>query len=294
MDPARLCLAPQPPRKPKCTLPLNATDCHCHVFEAPDRYPIAGEISYVPAPAPLTDYLQMCEALGIGRTVQVNASVYGFDNSITFDAIARLGQDRARGVAGIAPDATTAELERLHAGGFRGARLSTKVKGYGGTEVIDVIAAKVQPFGWHVQLHFGESGTIADLEPMLLATPAPIVFDHLGCMKGNETPDARGFQALLRILKRRDDCWVKISSFSGRSVSGPPLYSDMKVLAQALVDARPDRVVWGTNWPHPNQFAPHETPSDAHLVDVFCGWFPDEAVRQQVMVDNPARLYGFN
>jgi len=291
---ARLCMGPQPPRKPACTLPLNATDCHCHVFEAPSRYPIASDISYVPAPAPLTEYLRMCEMLGIGRTVQVNASVYGFDNSITFDAIARLGLHRARGVAGISPDVTSTELERLHAGGFRGARLSTKVKGYGGTEVIDVIAAKVKPLGWHVQLHFGESATIADLESMLMATPSPIVFDHLGCMRGNEAPDARGFQALLRILKRRDDCWVKISSFSGRSVSGPPLYSDMKGLAQALVDARSDRVVWGTNWPHPNQFAPQETPSDAHLVDVFCEWFPDEAVREQVMAANPALLYGFS
>ena len=290
---ARVCLGPQPPRKPKLALPPNATDCHCHVFEAPERFPLSGNVSYTPAPAPLSAYLRMCEVVGIGRTVQVNASVYGFDNSITLDVISRLGQHRARGVAGIPPDVSAAEIERLHAGGFRGARLSTKVKGYGGTEVIGTIAAKLKPFGWHVQLHFGESATIAEQESMLLECPVPIVFDHLGCMRGSESPDARGFQALLRILERRDDCWVKISSFHGRSVSGPSLYADMKVFAQALVDARPDRAVWGTNWPHPNHFAPDETPNDGALVDVFCEWFPDPAVRQQVMVSNPARLYGF-
>ena len=250
-------------------------------------------MSYLPAPAPLSEYLRMCDALGIERTVQVNASVYGFDNSITRDVIAQLGQHRARGVAGIAPDASAAEIERLHAAGFRGARLSTRVKGYGGTEAIDAIAAKIAPFGWHVQLHFGESATIADIESKLLACPAALVFDHLGCTRGSESPDARGFQALLRILQRRDDCCVKISSFDGRSASGPPRYADMKVFAQALVDARPDRVVWGTNWPHPNHFPPHQTPNDADLADVFCEWVPDARAREQIMTHNPARLYGF-
>ena len=289
---ARVCLGPKAPHEPKHSLPANATDCHCHVFEAPERFPISKDVSYAPASAPLGEYLRMCETVGIARTVQVNASVYGFDNSLTLDVISRLGQHRARGVGGVPLDVSAAEIERLHAGGFRGARLSTKVKGYGGADAIAPIAAKLKPFGWHIQLHFGDSHSIAGLEAMLMACPVPIVFDHLGCMKGSESPDARGFQALLRILQRRDDCWVKISSFHGRSVAGPP-YDDMKVFAQALVDARGDRAVWGTNWPHPNHFAPDETPDDADLVDVFCEWFPDARVRQQVMVDNPAQLYGF-
>ena len=289
----RPCLGPQPPRKPQHTLPQNATDCHCHVFESPGRYPPAEDVSYTPAPASLDEYLHMCETVGIGRTVQVNASVYGYDNSITLDAIARLGQHRARGIAGLAPDVSAAEVERLHAGGFRGARLSTKVKGYGGTEVIDVLAARLQPFGWHLQLHFGESATIAELEPRLLRSPVPLVFDHLGCMRGGETPEAPGFQALLRILRRRDNCWVKISSFHGRSASGPPHYADMKPYVEALMDARPDRAVWGTNWPHPNHFPPHETPGDGELIDVLCDWIPDAQARAQVMVANPALLYGF-
>jgi predicted TIM-barrel fold metal-dependent hydrolase len=289
----RRCLGPQAPRVPACALPPGTTDCHCHIFEAPERYPLSGDVSYLPAPAPLSEYLRMYEALGIERTVQVNASVYGFDNSITRDVIARLGQHRARGIAGIPTDVNAAEIERLHADGFRGARLSTKVKGYGGTEAIDAIAAKIAPFGWHVQLHFGASETIAAIESKLLACPAALVFDHLGCTRGSEAPEAPGFQALLRILTRRDDCWVKISSFDGRSVSGPPRYADMKAFAQTLVDARPDRVVWGTNWPHPNHFAPHETPADADLVDVFCEWVPDAESRRRIMVENPARLYGF-
>jgi 2-pyrone-4,6-dicarboxylate lactonase len=128
---------------------------------------------------------------------------------------------------------------------------------------------------------------------MLMACPVPLVFDHLGCVRGNESVDASGFQAVLRVLRRRDDCWVKLSSWHGRSVSGAPSYSDMKPFAQALVDARPDRVVWGTNWPHPNHYPPHATPNDGELADVFCEWVPDESVREQVMVTNPARLYGF-
>ncbi|MFN7086081.1 MAG: amidohydrolase family protein [Burkholderiales bacterium] len=287
-----VCAGPdRAPRRPRHAIPAGTVDCHCHVFEDPSRYPLAMPRSYTPPLATLSDYLVMCETLGIARTVQVNASVYGFDNSVSLDVIARLGQKKARGVAGVAPDVSGKDIERLHKGGMRGVRLSTMVKGYGGTELIDTMAAKIRPYGWHVQLHVDKCAELVPLENRLLDCPVPLVFDHLGRVRGSEGVDAPGFQALLRILRQRDDCWVKISSWYRLSDSGPPAHADMKPLAQALVAARPDRVVWGSNWPHPvwNGFMPN----DGDLLDMFCDWIPDEATRRRILADNPARLYGF-
>ncbi|MEO7729202.1 MAG: amidohydrolase family protein [Burkholderiales bacterium] len=295
MSEAPACIAPHPnPRKPRHQLPPGSTDCHCHVFEDPKKYPLTENRSYTPPYLPLTRYLAMCDTVGLQRTVQVNASVYGYDNSLSLDVIASLGQHRARGVAGVRPDVTLEELARLNAGGFRGARLSTHVKGYGGTELIDVLAEKVAPLGWHLQLHVGKNAELAELEARLMKMPAALVFDHLGCVRGErDTVDAPGFRALLRMLQKRNDCWVKISSWYHRSQSGPPAYADMQPFAQALVAARPDRVVFGTNWPHPNHYPPEVNPDDGDLIDIFCDWFPDAAVRKRILVDNPAQLYGF-
>lgn len=291
---------PQPPlcqgpdrntRKPGHPIPPGAIDCHCHLFEDQQKYPLVGHRSYTPALCTMADYLRMIETLGIERTVQVNASTYGFDNTITLDLIAKLGQQRARGVAGLAPDTSARDLQRLHDGGMRGVRLSTMVKGYGGPELLDAFAPKLKPLGWHVQLHVEKSAELAALEPKLLDHPTPIVFDHLGRVRGGEGVNAPGFQALLRILRQRDDCWVKISSWYRLSDAGPPRYADMQPLAQALIAARPDRVVWGSNWPHPicNGFMPN----DGDLLDMLCAWAPDAATLRRILVTNPAQLYGF-
>ena len=288
------CLPPNSTaRAPRERLPAGSTDCHCHVFADAARYPIVATRSYTPSPAPLDEYLRMCTTVGIDRTVQVNASVYGFDNTLTLDIIKKLGQHRARGVAGITPDTSSEELDRLHAGGIRGVRLSTKVKGYGGTDLIAVLGRMVAPLGWHLQLHVSSSAELTSLEAMLMEVPAALVFDHLGCVRGREGVDSPGFQTVLRMLRNRDDCWVKISSWYGRSDAGPPDYADMKPLAQALVATRPDRVVFGTNWPHPNRFPPASMPDESDLVDVFCDWVPDVGQRERILVENPAALYGF-
>jgi predicted TIM-barrel fold metal-dependent hydrolase len=289
-----LCLGPQrDTARPRHTLPPGSTDTHCHVFEADTtRYPLTPQRSYTPPISTLQDYLRMCATIGIERTVQVSASVYGFDNSLTLDIIRELGQDRARGVAGAPPDVAADELRRLYDGGIRGIRLSTHVKGYGGTELISALAPRVAQAGMHLQLHFDNGQELAALEAELMKTPVAMVFDHIGCVRAEDGVDSPGFQSLLRILRQRDDCWVKVSSWyrrSSRTTDG----ADMRPLALAVMQARPDRCLFGTNWPHPGLFAPAVIPNDGHLVDVFCEWVPDAALRQRILVDNPARLYGF-
>ena len=285
-----LCAEPdRHPRKPRHAIPAGAVDCHCHVFEDPAKYPLNANRSYTPQRSTREQYLAMCATLGIARTVQVNASVYGPDNSVTLDLIAALGQDKARGVAGLALDTPAAEIERLDAGGFRGVRLSTSVKGYGGTDAIEPMGAKIRPFGWHLQLHVGRSAELAQHEARILALPVPVVFDHLGGVRGSEGVGSPGFQALVRMLERREDFWVKLSSWYRRSDAGPPGYEDMRPIAQALIEARPDRCVWGTNWPHPECHV--AMPNDGGLLDQFCDWVGDEALLERILVDNPEKLY---
>lgn len=292
---APVCLPPDlHTRKPTRRLPPGATDCHCHIYEDFDRYPLISDRTYTPSEATRAQYLAMCEAVGLDRTVQVSASVYGSDNSLTLDLIAALGQHRARGIAGLPADVGPAEVARLHAGGMRGVRVSTHVKGYGGTDAIQALAPRIRAFGWHLQVHFLHADELVALEAMLMATPVPLVFDHMGGIRGNEGPGNPGFQAMLRILRSRDDCWAKISSWHRRSDSGPPAYADMKPLVEAMVDARADRLVFGTNWPNPALFAPTTMPDDGDTVERFCDWVPDEAVRKRILVDNPGRLYGFD
>ena len=288
-----VCLGFETTHPPRHKLPKGAVDCHCHVFDDPRRYPLNDNRSYTPPASTLAQYQAMCATVGLERTIQVNASVYGADNSISLDVIAALGQDRARGVAGVAIDVSAADLDRLNDGGMRGARVSTHVKGYGGTGLIDVLAPRLKPFGWHLQIHLLHVEELLPLEASLMKVPVPLVFDHMGSVRGGEGPGHPGFQALLRILKARDDCWTKISSWYRRSDAGGPAYADMRPIVEALVEARPDRLVFGTNWPHPSLFAPEEVPNDGTLIDLFCDWIPDEAMRRRLFSDNPARLYGF-
>ena len=280
------------PRKPRHSLPRGSTNCHFHIFEDVKKYPVSADRTYTPIPHPLSEYLRIYDPIGLERMVFVNASVYGFDNTVTLDAIAKLGQHRARGIGGISPDIDRRELDRLHAGGMRGARLSTRVKGYGGVDLIEVIARKIGPLGWNLNLHL-RNADYAGIESQLMNAASPIVFDHLGGVRGNEGVDAPGFQTLLRVLKGREDCWVKISGWYHVSASGRPDYADIRPMAQALAEARPDRVVFGTNWPHSSGEVNGWYPDDTDLVDVFCDWFPDTGLRQRILVENPVKLYGF-
>jgi len=289
---APVCPGPDPrPRTPRHTIPKGVVDCHCHVFPDPQRYPLSPNRSYTPALTTLDDYLAMCAVVGIERTIQVNASTYGTDNSVSLDVIKTLGLARARGVAGVAPDVSAQDLRTLHDGGMRGVRLSTKVKGYGGTELIQTLAPKIKPYGWHVQLHVENIQELVALESKLLHCPVPLVFDHQGRVRGDQGVSSPGFQALLRIISARNDCWVKLSSWYRLSGTGLPDCVDMKPIIQALVATRPDRLVWGTNWPHPLWHG--LMPNDGGLIDQLCDWVTDPNIQQQILVSNPEQLYGF-
>lgn len=225
------------------------------------------------------------------RAVIVQASIQGTDNSPTLDAIARAG-GRFRGIGVVGPDVTERELRRLHDGGIRGVRMTTLIRGGVGPEHMEALARRIAELGWLVEVHLGSAGELVALAPRLAALGVPYLIDHFGRVRGGEGLGDPGFQALLRLLRDDDKCWVKLASFYRLSDSGPPDYADMAPLAEALIATRPNRLVWGSNWPHPM----HEgaMPNDGDLLDLVAEWAPDAAVRRMILADNPATLFGFD
>jgi predicted TIM-barrel fold metal-dependent hydrolase len=276
-------------RKPRRALPRGTVDCHAHIFDRFERYPLALGRKYSPPLCTREAWLELHAALGVDRGVQVHGSPYGFDNSITEDF---LQQHRGRfvGVAAIPPDIPEESLKQLNAAGFRGARLMDQFATGATTKDLEAIAARVAPYGWHIEINIAKSSDWVEMEPRLKRCPVPLVFDHLGRVRGSEGVNAPGFQVVLRQLAGHDDRWVKISSWY-RLSDAAPVCEDMKPLAQKLLRERGDRCVWGTNWPHPGL---HEwMPNDADLVDQLESWIPDEAMREPLFAANAAKLYRF-
>jgi predicted TIM-barrel fold metal-dependent hydrolase len=273
------------PRKP---LPPGTVDCHAHIFEP--GYGFSGERKYSPPPATRKAWLELHCALGVERGVQVNATPYGFDNKITEDFL-REHPGRFVGVATIRPDIPQNVLERLDAAGFRAARLMDQFPNGATTAMLEAIAKRVAPLGWHLEINIAQAADWVDLEPRLRRCPVPLVFDHLGRPRGGEGVDQPGFKVIRRLLVERDDCWTKVSSFYRLSDSGPPDYADMRPFVDALLSDRPDRCVWGTNWPHPG--LTKFMPNDADLVDLLESWIPRDSLRAPLFAANAARLYRF-
>jgi D-galactarolactone isomerase len=275
---------------PALPVPAGATDCHMHIYGPPERYPVAPtNPSPVPFAADLAAYRAVQTRLGLTRTVVVQPTAYGADNACTLDAVAALGLDAARAVVVVTSETPEGELQRLHAAGGRGARAFLLKGGLVPWERLPDLAARVAPLGWHVQLQF-DGGELPEREAMLRQLPCPVVIDHLGRFHDPVPPDAPAVRALLRLLYS-GRVWVKASSPYGVSRSGPPDYADVSNIARAVIAAAPERVVWGSNWPHPN--APEPKPDEASLLDLLSAWAPDERERHAILVDNPARLYGF-
>ncbi len=274
-------------RKPSFALPANATDCHAHVFGAKEKYGWAGDRLYTPPPVLLKDYLAMHDALGVTRGVIVQSGVHGSNNDVLVDAIAQ-SDGRLRGIALIPEDISDAELDRLHASGVRGFRANL-VAGTGVQfDASRKLAARVARLGWHVQ-YLLDIEKFPTLDRVLGDFPVEVMIDHMGRPDTRGGTAAPGFQALIRFLKSGRG-WSKLSAPYRTSREAPP-YADITQFAHALVAAAPDRLVWGTDWPQ--VMMETAMPNTAIFADLLTTWVPDEAVRKRILVDNPARLYGF-
>lgn len=278
-------------RPPKIKPPPRACDTQAHVFGPASQFPYAEGRGYTPPDCPIESYLKLLDTLGFDRGVIVHGSAHGSDNRVTLHGIAQ-APDRLRGVAVIDPDISDNELEAMADGGIRGIRLSTMLKGGLGTEHLERLADRIKHLGWHIVIHLDKVDEIAELESRLRALPVGIVVDHLGRVRGGEGLSSPGFQALLSLLRDANNIWAKLSSWYRLSDQGPP-YEDMTPLAEALIEARQERIIWGSNWPHPILWD-YPMPNDGDLLNQFMDWAGDEATIHQILVDNPSALYGFD
>jgi 2-pyrone-4,6-dicarboxylate lactonase len=274
-------------RKPTLQPPPKAADCHCHVFGPRERYPWAATRLYTPPPVTLDHYLAMLRATGFERGVMVQTGLYGTDNSFLVDAI-KANPGTLRGIALIGEDVTDRELRNLAESGVRGFRVNCTARTGLAFEVARKLAERAKDYGWHVQFLLDVEDH-PDIDTFLGGFPTEVVIDHMGRPDPAKGVNAPGFQALIRLLKSGRG-WAKLSAPYRTSRMEPP-YDDMTPFARALVAAAPDRLVWGSDWPH--VLLTTTMPNDGDLVDRIADWVPDEAVRRRVLVDNPERLYGF-
>jgi 2-pyrone-4,6-dicarboxylate lactonase len=284
--------APDPnPIKPKFAPPPGACDAHCHVFGPSGRFPYAPERRYTPPDAPRERLRALHEHLGLARAVLVQASCHGTDNSAMLDAIAwarRFEPGGAwRGVAMVEKDVTDRELEALSEGGVRGVRFNF-VRHLGGApdlEAFDRVTGRIGALGWHVVLHL-DAEDILEYRARIERLKVPFVIDHMGRVKADHGLAQKPFRMLLELMKN-ELAWVKVSGPERVSASGKPFH-DAIPFARALIEAAPERVLWGTDFPHPNV---RVMPNDGELVDLLPLVCPDERLRRKLLVGNPARLY---
>jgi predicted TIM-barrel fold metal-dependent hydrolase len=274
-------------RKPKLKLPPKAADCHCHVFGPRDRYPWAANRLYTPPPVTLENYLAMLDTVGFERGVMVQTGLYGNDNSFIVDAI-KAHPTRLRAVALVGESVTDRELEDLARAGVRGFRVNRTAKTGLAFDVARKLAERVKGYGMHVQFLL-DIEEHPDIDTFLGSFATEVVIDHMGRPDPKKGVNAPGFQALIRLL-RSGRGWAKMSAPYRTSAQEPP-YDDITPFAHALVSAVPDRLVWGSDWPH--VLLETTMPNDGDLVDQIVVWVPDEAVRKRILVDNAERLYGF-
>jgi predicted TIM-barrel fold metal-dependent hydrolase len=284
-------------------VPAGACDCHVHVFGDPAKYPFAANRVYTPPGASIEMLQDLHKALRISRVVIVNPSVYGTDNSCTLDAARQIGPT-ARAVVVIGKDTPRSALDAMAAAGARGVRVNLAT---GGTsdpaaagKIIDGVVQQIAPLGWHIQI-YTSLAVIAALKDQLNALPIPVVFDHFGGAKTALGPGQPGFDVILGLVKSGRG-YVKISG-AYRVSEKEPDFADATPMAHALVAANSDRIVWGTDWPHPNPANAPRLPiteitrpaqiDDGLLLNQLVKWVPDAATRKKILVDNPARLYGF-
>ena len=289
----RDCIPPdRNPRKPRVALPRGSVDTHVHVFEP--GYALSPARGYTPPHSTLADLKHLHATLGIDRVVFTQPSVYGTDNSAILngsDSLNRETPDRARSVVAVDLGISEKELSRLDARGARGVRLNLDNKGGMPIELRDIpnLEARIKPFRWHLEFLF-PGKDILELMPVFKSLKTPLSIAHFAYQPATAGIDAPGFKALLDLM-RNQNTWMKISGANRVSRGDLPPYDDVKPMAHALIAAAPERIMWGTDWPHPNKYAVN--PNDGDLVDALGDWVTDNAMMQKIMVDTPAAFYRF-
>lgn len=276
---------------PKLKAPPNSCDCHMHIYDGA-RFPPArpGPQSRMQSNASVDDYHLLQQRTGTTRTVIVTPAAYVTDNRITLDAIAQLGRANARGVAVLHPTVTDAELKTLADGGIKGIRFTVfdPASAAVSIDMIEPLAQRVADLGWHVQIHM-RADQIVDNGELLQRLPAPVVFDHMGRLPQPAPLDHAAYR-IIRAMLDKGRTWVKLSGAYMETNVGAPSYADKTTVAQSYIMAAPERMVWGSDWPHPTE---KEKPDDATLFDLLSQWAPAAAHRQRILVTNPEALYGF-
>lgn len=276
------------PSKPSYVPPPGAVDAHCHVFGPMADFPFSAKAKYLPQDAGPEMLFALRDHLGFSRNVIVQASCHGTDNAATLNAVAR-SNGKARGVAMVDPAIPDAALDALDEGGMRGIRfnfLKRLVDDAPKDKFLD-IAGRVARLGWHVVVYF-EADSLAELRPFLAAIPVPVVIDHMGRPDVTQGPHGTDMKAFRDLLESRPDIWFKATCPDRLSPQGEP-YDDFVAAVRPLVEDYPDRVLWGTDWPHPNM--EHRIPDDGGLVDVIPRIAATEELRRKLLIDNPMRLY---
>jgi len=272
------------------TPPKAATDAHCHIFGPAHSFPFAADRTYTPPDSGLDEFRALQHRLGLSRAVFVQASCHGTDNSAMLNALIE-GAGSYAGVAMIDDSHSDDDLSELHAAGVRGIRFNF-VRHLGGPPDLDKLwrlIGRVEPRGWHVELHF-DAKDLPDYSDLLAKMPVPYIIDHMARVDATAGVGQEPFQHLLVLLRDDEKAWVKISGAERLTADGPPPYDDVVPYARALVEVAPDRVLWGTDWPHPNV---RHMPDDGDLVDLLAIIAPSEQLRHTILVSNPESLYDF-
>jgi 2-pyrone-4,6-dicarboxylate lactonase len=277
------------PSKPEYSPPPGAVDAHCHVFGPGDEFPYAPERKYTPGDAPKEKLWELRDYLGFERNVIVQATCHGADNRALVDAL-RTSNGRARGVATVTQDFTDEQLRELDAAGVRGVRFNfvKRLVDVTPREVLVEIAQRIQPLGWHIVIYF-EAQDLPELYEFVASLPTVVVVDHMGRPDVTQSLTAPGFELFVKLMRQHDNIWSKVSGAERLSRSGPPGYDDFVPFARRIVETFPDRVLWGTDWPHPNLKT--HMPDDGQLVDLLPRIAPTQLLRKKLLVDNPLRLY---
>jgi len=288
MDPDWLPFHPNP-SKPAYRPPAGAVDAHCHVFGPEAQFPFAPERKYTPCDASRAQLYALRDYLGFERNVVVQATCHGTDNRALVDAL-KHSNGKARGVASVARNVSDAELKEMHAAGVRGTRFNfvRRLVDFTPREVLAEIAQRIAPLGWHVVVYF-EAQDLPELWDFFTALPTTVVVDHMGRPDVGKPVDGPEFALFQKLMREHKNVWSKVTCPERLSKSGPPAYDDVVPFARRLVEAFPDRVLWGTDWPHPNMKT--HMPDDGKLVDYIPRIAATPELQRKLLVDNPMRLY---